>query len=127
MLKKVLLIMALASPAMADTGFTSTIKLLDKNTPVSCVAGQINVSQGTLSCSGQVATLTTGGGSNVTLCGTGNNGIQFIDTASCKWCQTVNTSGSIVTALISCPATGFILMEDGTFILQEDGTKILVN
>ena len=67
-----------------------------------------------------------GGGGNVTLCGTNPVGIQFVDANSCKWCETVNTSGIMVTALLSCPATGFILKEDGTYILQEDGTKIMV-
>lgn len=60
--RSLLLILGLAAIAWGDTGQTSTVKLLDPNTPVSCVAGQINVSPGTLSCAGQVATLTTGGG-----------------------------------------------------------------
>lgn len=62
----------------------------------------------------------------ITPCGSSPLGIQFTDTASCTWCETIDTGGVLTTALISCPATGFILMEDGTYILQEDGSKIVV-
>lgn len=57
------LVLLLGCIAYADTGQTGTVKLLDSSVPRSCVAGQINVSPGTLTCAGQVATLTTGGGS----------------------------------------------------------------
>ena len=57
-------------------------------------------------------------------CGSNPVGVQFIDANSCTWCETIDTSGVLTTALVSCGAS--ILMENGTYILQENGTKITV-
>jgi hypothetical protein len=109
--KSVLLILGLTSFAFGDTGVTSTIKLLDRSVPVSCVVGQINVSPGSLSCSGQTATLSTVSGTTL-VAGTGisiscTNGI----------CTITNTGGG--------GGTKYVLMEDASIILAEDGSKIL--
>jgi len=55
-------------------------------------------------------------------CGSHPVGVQFVDANNCTWCETIDTSGVLTTALVTCGAS--ILMENGTFILQEDGTKI---
>lgn len=55
-----LLILALAGWSYADTGFHSTVSLKTTDNATQCVAGQIKVSPGTLTCSGNVATVTTG-------------------------------------------------------------------
>lgn len=58
-------------------------------------------------------------------CGTTPKGVQFADANGCTWCQTINTSGVLSTALIAC-LSSFILMEDGSFILQEDGVSKII-
>lgn len=138
--KSVFLMLALCGVARADTGFTSSIKITETDNSPSCVVGQIKVSTGTLTCAGQTATISTGGGG-----GSGNyvsktgdtisGDLEFtlssigpilLDSNGCTWRAGVDTSGVLTTALLNCPASGFILMEDGTFILQEDSSKILV-
>lgn len=61
--KPLLLILALAGFASADTGFPSTIKVTETDNSPSCVAGQIKFGAGQVSCSGQTATVTITGGS----------------------------------------------------------------
>lgn len=64
--KSLLLILALAGFASADTGFPSTIKVTETDNSPSCIAGQIKFGAGQVSCSGQTATVTiTGGGGGV--------------------------------------------------------------
>lgn len=53
-------------------------------------------------------------------------GWYIMDTANCLWNTSITTLGVLTTTLISCPSTGFILMEDSTSILQEDSTFIPV-
>lgn len=60
--KPLLLVLGLTSLVYADTGFKSTIVVKETDNAPSCVAGEVKVSPGTLTCSGQVATVTTGGG-----------------------------------------------------------------
>lgn len=45
-----------------DTGFKDTIRVTEIDGAPTCMAGQLKVTNGTLTCSGQVATVTTGGG-----------------------------------------------------------------
>lgn len=96
------------SPLYADTGFTSTIRVSETDNSPACTVGQIKVTTGTLTCNGQVATISTGGsgggGSSITTCGSNPTGIQLTDSASCTWCETVATAGNLVTTLIGCPA-----------------------
>lgn len=60
--KTVLLILACCGLAKADTGYPSTIRVTETDNSPACTIGQIKVTPGTLSCSGQTATITTGGG-----------------------------------------------------------------
>lgn len=87
----------------ADTSSKLNIKTTDSS--VSTYPYQLKVSPGTLTDNGDgTATLTTGGGGGGTSCGSNPLGIQFSDSNSCTWCETVSTAGNLVTALISCPA-----------------------
>ncbi len=118
--KKVLLIMVLASPSFSDTGFTSTIRVSETDSSPACTVGQIKVTAGTLTCNGQVATISTGGGSGLTyLHDTSSDTVSsadlefqsvsmgpvLVDASSCKWRTTVTTAGNLVTTLLACPTT----------------------
>lgn len=121
-----LILLLSATASWAD--ITSHLNIRTTDGAVSNYPYQLKVTTGTLTDNGDgTMTLQTGGGSssNISTCGSSPVGIQFTDTANCSWCETINTSGVLATALIACAAT-FILMEDGTYILQEDGTKIVV-
>jgi hypothetical protein len=61
--KSLFLILGLCGIARADTGFTSTIKVTEADNAPSCIAGQLKFSNGTVTCSGQTATITNTGGS----------------------------------------------------------------
>lgn len=67
MFKKLLLILAVCGIARADTGFKNTIQFTETDNSPKCQAGQVKVSPGTLTCNGQTATITTGGGSGSTV------------------------------------------------------------
>jgi len=56
------LILTLAGYGFSDTGFSTTIQVTETDNSPKCQAGQLKVSAGTLTCSGQTATITTGGG-----------------------------------------------------------------
>jgi len=126
-LKSLFLIIALGAIAWADTGFPTTISVTETDHAPQCSVGQLQFSTGTVTCRGQVAIINNsgGGGGSFTACGSNPSGLQFTDTNLCTWCETVDTSGVLTTALISCPGTKYMLMEGGTHILMEDGTKIL--
>lgn len=62
MYKKLLLISLLAAPAFADTGFRDVIRVQEEDGSPACWAGALKVTNQTLTCNGQVATVTTGGG-----------------------------------------------------------------
>jgi hypothetical protein len=119
-LKKVLLIMLLASPGFADTGFTSTLRVSEQDSAPACTVGQIKVTNGTLTCNGQIANITTGGGGGSGLTylkdtssdtvssadlefQSSNMGPVLVDSDSCKWRATITTAGNLVTSLLSCP------------------------
>lgn len=53
----------MASPIAADTGFSNTLRVSETDNSPACTVGQIKVTAGTLTCNGQVATISTGGGS----------------------------------------------------------------
>lgn len=61
--KPLLLVLLLSAVGFADTGFKDTIQFTETDGSPKCMAGQVKVSPGTLTCSGQTATITTGGGS----------------------------------------------------------------
>lgn len=73
--RTLLLIAALTSFCHADTGFYSTINVTETDGSPACQAGQLKVSTGTLTCSGQTATISTGGGG-------GGSGGSFINNTS---------------------------------------------
>lgn len=52
-------------------------------------------------------------------------GVVFLASNGCRWRTGVDTTGTLTTTLLSCPATGSLLMEDGTFILTEGSAFIL--
>jgi hypothetical protein len=60
--KSILLILFGATFAYSDTGFKDTIRVTEVDGSPTCMAGQLKVTNGTLACSGNVATVTTGGG-----------------------------------------------------------------
>lgn len=62
MRKALLLTFALACSVWADTGFNSTIRVTETDNSPACTVNQVKVTAGTLTCNGQVATITTGGG-----------------------------------------------------------------
>lgn len=62
MRKSLLLVLGLAGIAWADTGYKGTIQVAETDGSPKCVVGQIKVTTGTLTCSGQVATIAIGGG-----------------------------------------------------------------
>ena len=78
--RSLLLIIAFCGISRADTGFSSTIKVRETDGSPSCVVGQISVSPGTLTCAGQSATLTTGGGGGTP--GGADTNVQFNDAGS---------------------------------------------
>ena len=59
--RAILLVLAFCGIAKADTGFTSTIRVTETDNSPACTVGQVKVSPGSLTCNGQVATITTGG------------------------------------------------------------------
>lgn len=80
--KKVLVMLLLASAAYGDTGFTSTIRVTETDNSPACTVGQIKVSTGSLTCSGQTAIISTGGGGGSgTPSGTSGN-IQYNNSGS---------------------------------------------
>lgn len=62
MVRKSLFLILLSGLAFADTGYKDTIQFTETDGSPKCMAGQVKVSAGTLTCSGQTATITTGGG-----------------------------------------------------------------
>lgn len=63
MVRKALLIVFFAAGwAKADTGFYGTVRVSEQDNSPACTVGQLNVSNGSLTCNGQVANITTGGG-----------------------------------------------------------------
>ncbi len=137
MRRAILLAFFLTGSAWADTGFTSTIKVTETDNSPSCVVGQIKFSAGSVTCAGQTATVSSGGGGNFVL-KTGDSmsgdltftsdavGPVLADSAGCTWRVGVNTSGVLTTALLACPGSNSMLMEDGTKVLMEDSTFILL-
>lgn len=118
-LKKILLMLLFVSPTFGDTGFTSTIRVSETDSSPACTVGQIKVSAGTLTCNGQVATVSTGGGGSSLpfLASTSSNTVSsadlefnastvgpvLVDSSSCKWRTTITTAGNLVTTLLACP------------------------
>lgn len=81
--KKILLILLVSTPVFSDTGFTSTIRVSETDNSPACTVGQIKVSTGSLTCNGQVATISTGGGSGGTGTPGGSSGnIQYNNSGS---------------------------------------------
>ena len=108
--KPLLLTLLLAGISWADTGFTSTIRIGETDNSPSCVVGMIQVSTGSLTCHGQVATLTTSGGG-----GTSTNGGSFpafilTDSLSARWSVTVDTLGHLVTNKLTSGPTGALVL-----------------
>lgn len=63
MYRSLLLVALLSGVALADTGFKDTIRFRENDGSPSCMAGQVTVNAGQLTCSGNTATLNiTGGG-----------------------------------------------------------------
>lgn len=63
-MKKILFaLLALSSSAFADTGFSSTIRVSEADGAPACTVGQVKFSNGSVTCSGQSASVTSGGGS----------------------------------------------------------------
>ena len=96
------LLILLSSSAFADTGFKDLIRFREVDGSPSCMAGQVNVSAGTLTCSGNIATLVTGGGSG----GGGYIGFYLKDSALNAWYITVNPTGHLVTTQVGSTTTG---------------------
>lgn len=63
MRRAIFLLLAVCGVAKADTGFGSTIRVNETDNSPACTVGLISVSPGTLTCAGQKATISTGGGS----------------------------------------------------------------
>lgn len=77
--RSIFLILALSGFVKADTGFYSTVQVTETDNSPKCQAGQLKVSAGTLSCSGNVANINTGSGivSPGTFTWTNNFGISL--------------------------------------------------
>lgn len=95
--KSLFLILSLAGSCFADTGFKDTIQFKELDGSPQCMAGQVVVGNGQLTCSGQTATLTitgSGGGGSSSL-ETMANGVRVSSpTAS------IDIRGSGVTAIL---------------------------
>lgn len=76
--KSLFLVLLLTGVLWADTGFRDTISITETDGVPKCMAGQIKFSAGTVTCSGQVATVTnTGGGGGGGPTGQINNANQY--------------------------------------------------
>lgn len=98
-------LLVLASLVYADTGFKDTIQFTEADGSPKCMAGQVKVGNGQLTCSGQTATLTItggGGGGSSTLQVT-RSGVEVTSpTASINFnSQGFSTGSSGTTAYIS--------------------------
>ncbi len=106
-LKKLLLILPISVFAWSDTGFKDTIQFTETDGSPKCMAGQVKVGAGQLTCSGQTATLTiTGGGgggatNGTILTSTPTNVAVYSDTTTVTGYQTltVDSSSAAVNAL----------------------------
>jgi len=96
--KSLFLVVLLAAVGFCDTGYKSTVRVTETDNSPSCTAGQIKFSPGTVTCSGQTATVTnTGGGGG----GGGNSVLETIfGTTRSSPTATIKTStdfkGSVV-------------------------------
>lgn len=117
-LKKLLLILTVCTIARADTGFKNTIQVTETDNSPKCQAGQIKVSAGTLTCNGQTATITTGGGTGGSPGGTGTQ-IQYNNAGSFG-----GVPGSTVTATGPILSSGTI-KEFNTSTVYGNGTLAL--
>lgn len=105
-MKSAFLILFLSGWAIADTGFTNTIQVTETDNSPKCQAGQIKVSPGSLTCSGQTATITTGGGA-------GGGGVSVLAVAT-------GSASGFVGAIISSP-TAAINFDSMTFTASLKG------
>jgi len=110
MVRKAILLTLLSAFSFADTGFKDTIRVTETDLSPSCMAGQIKVSPGTLTCNGQTATITTGGGG-----GGGNVGFFLRDTSLNLWQVSINTAGALITTAASSATTGSTLRSSIVF------------
>lgn len=105
--KPLLLTLLLASFSWSDTGFKSTIQVTETDNAPKCQAGQLKFSAGSVTCNGQTATITSGGGSS-TPGGSPNQSIQ------------INNGG------LFYGTTNFTLgTSSATFTTQMDGTAAI--
>lgn len=81
--KLLVLMLAFTVRLSADTGFSDTIQVREVDGSPSCQAGQIKFSNGSVTCSGGVATVTSGGGGgSLPLPGGGTNYVQVGPTST---------------------------------------------
>lgn len=62
-MKTFIALLFLGTYVYADTGYPSTVRITEIDKSPACTVGQLKVSNGTLACSGQSATITIGSGS----------------------------------------------------------------
>lgn len=79
MLKKLFLALLLSAPAFSDTGYKDLIRVKEVDGSPSCMAGQLTVSNQSLTCNGNVAVLLTGsgGGGGSSSLGVNYNGVSI--------------------------------------------------
>ena len=94
------LVIALLGSGYADTGFRDLIQVTEPDGSPRCMAGQLKFSAGSLTCSGNVATVSTGGG------GSSPSFPAFVlrDSASTAWSVTISTTGQMVSATSAAPS-----------------------
>jgi len=78
-LKKLFLALLLSAPAFSDTGYKDLIRVKEVDGSPSCMAGQLTVSNQSLTCNGNVAVLLTGsgGGGGSSSLGVNYNGVSI--------------------------------------------------
>lgn len=98
--------MGLVICAWADTGFYSTIRVTETDNSPACTVGQLKVSPGTLTCTGQSATVTTGGSSG----GAG----YFVEPATVTFLLNLGATVSTLTVTGVQTSTLSFVVKDGS-------------
>lgn len=109
--RSLLLILALAGAALADTGYSSTIQVTESDNSPMCQVGQLKFTAGTVTCSGGSASITSGGASfpvsqNVSFSDTSLYGILASTWSDSASTGTVGEYRSNQLASTNCPTSG---------------------
>ena len=114
-----------AGISFADTGFPSSINIKETDGSPMCQAGQIQVSPGTLICTGNVATITTGGGSTAlssTQTWTGQNNWTTPSQSTFTYGVTVGSLSTTGNGNLSVTENGIT----GQVVLSTAGTGVTI-